>query len=120
MSEIYDRGAKGEKALSDWLRERGRDVRPSPKKAFDLIVAGVNAEVKSSHQPYSALDFIGLTDNQFAAVEAGEDFIVFVVCNLCDPANLEVREIRSREFRAHPPRRESTYYWYRTALDKMG
>lgn len=95
-------------------------MRPSDTKTFDLIVDGKYAEVKSSKGPYAKLGFIGLTDNQFEAVKNGVEFSVFIVCNLGDPANLEVREIPSDAFARISPKIECTYYWYRPQLDSMG
>jgi len=120
MSDLYSIGTKGEKALAAWLTDQGRKVQPSDKKTFDLIVDGKYAEVKSSMGPYKKLGFISLTQNQFKALDEGVDFTLFVVCNLQDPGNLEVLEISSHKLQQHPPKVESTYYWYKSQFDEMG
>jgi len=119
MSEIYDRGSEGVRALTRYLGEKGRKVEASNNKTFDLRVDGVYAEVKSTRDRYSKLGFIGLTDNQFAALEAGVEFILFIVCNLQAPKDLEVIEITSAKLRAETPKKECTYYWYRSQLERL-
>src|SRR6266851_8850663 len=119
MSKIYKRGLNGQQALTRYLVDRGRKVQPSDKKTFDLIVDGVYAEVKSSHKPYSKLGFIGLTDNQMRALQAGTDFILFVVCNLATPECIEVVEIRARELLRESPKTACHHYWNRLQLDRI-
>ena len=119
VADPYQTGSRGERLLTEYLNSRGRTVARSDHKTFDLVVDGVYAEVKSSMKPYAALGFIGLTDNQFAALNAGQPFMLYLVCNMRDPDNLEVREIPSDRLRAHAPKKECTYYWYRSDLDAM-
>jgi hypothetical protein len=118
VSEIYRTGSEGERLLSEWLTAKGRQVRPSDRKTFDLIVDGRYAEVKTSRAPYSELGFIGLTKAQFKALTDGVDFSVFVVCNSNDPANLEVVEILAADLLRETPKIEPVYYWYRSQLEK--
>jgi hypothetical protein len=119
MTEPYSTGSTGERLLAQYLAASGRVVRPSDTKTFDLVVDGSYAEVKASDGPYSALGFIGLTDNQFKALKAGVQFNLFIVCNVAHPDNLEVIEIPSSRLRTESPRVECTYYWYRSQLDKL-
>lgn len=119
MSEIYTTGSEGECALAQYLEERGHKVEPSDNKTFDLVVDGRYAEVKSSNKPYSDLGFIGLTGNQYDALEAGLDFTLYIVCNLDDPENLEVIEIDPPKLLDEEPVVELTYYWYRSQLERV-
>jgi hypothetical protein len=119
MSDIYKTGSDGEQSLSRYLTARGRSVRPSDIKTFDLVVDGVYAEVKSSKGPYSKLGFIGLTDNQLRALQDGTDFTLFLVCNLAKPDDLEVIEIRGQDLRREPHKTECHHYWYRPQLERI-
>jgi hypothetical protein len=93
MSDNYSTGSEGERLLADYLSARGRVVTRSDKKMFDLIVDGRYAEVKTSRGPYSKLGFIGLTENQHTGTRWTCELQHFIVCNLNDPANLEVIEL---------------------------
>lgn len=117
MTDPYGTGSEGEQLLADHLRAQGRVVEPSDTKTFDLRVDGQYAEVKSSRKPYAQLGFIGLTQGQYSALEEGLDFLLFIVCNLDDPANIEVIEIPSDQLLRETPTVECTYYWYRSQLD---
>ncbi len=119
MSEIYKRDRACREALTGYLAARGRKVQLSDIKTFDSIVDGVYAEVKSSHNPYSKLGFIGLTDNQRKALQDGKDFILFVVCNLATPDCIEVLEIRARDLLRESPKTESHHYWSRSQLERI-
>ena len=119
MSEVYRIGSTGERLLAEYLTIEGRTVEPSDTKTFDLIVDGRYAEVKTSKAPYQKLGFVGLTDNQFKALEDGVDFTLFVVCNLDDPENLEVIEIPASALKQEEPKVECTYYWYRSQLERV-
>ena len=119
MSEIYATGSEGERALAEYLSKRGRTVEESDTKTFDLKVDGQYAEVKSSKGPYAELGFIGLTDNQYQAIQDGTEFRLFLVCNLSDPDNLEVIEISSAELAREDPKIECTHYWYRSQLERI-
>lgn len=119
MSDLHRTGTDGERLLRDYLIAHGRTVTPSDRKTFDLIVDGRYAEVKTSRAPYSKLQFIGLTDSQYAALtKDGADFSIFIVCNACDPDNIEVIELRAGDLLRERPKVESTYYWYRSQLEK--
>ena len=118
MSEIFNTGSVGEERLAAHLIAHGRIVRKSSKKSFDLVVDEKYAEVKSSNEPYSKLGFIGLTASQYKALVEGVDFTLFIVCNLKDPANVEVIEIPARNLLSHEPKIEPTYYWYRSQIEK--
>ena len=65
------------------------------------------------------LDFIGLTQNQFKALESGPAFRLFIVCNVQDPNAVEVFEIDSQRLRRSPPKVESAYYWHKKQLDQL-
>ena len=119
MSEIFDRGNHGEQRLAEYLRSSGRVVTRSDRKTFDLIVDGRYAEVKSSARPYGQLQFIGLSDNQMRALQDGEDFILFLVCNVSVPGDEEVIEIDSRMLLSESPTVACTHYWYRPQLDRI-
>jgi len=115
---IYEIGSRGERLLADYLRARGRTVALSDRKTFDIIVDGRYAEVKTSDGPYSRLGFIGLTDAQYRELRQGTPFSIFVVCNAKLPDELEVIEFDAAELLRVEPKIESTYYWYRSHLDK--
>ena len=119
MSEIYETGSLGERLLTEYLTRRGHTVSPSGRKTFDLIVDGRYADVKTSRAPYARLGFVGLTDAQHAALLAGEDFSVFVVCNAQDPSAPEVLEFTSSQLRGETPTAATTYYWYRSQLERI-
>ena len=119
MSEAYETGSKGETLLRDYLERLGRKVEESDRKTFDLRVDGEYAEVKSSKAPYSKLGFIELTSNQFNALNDGLEFILFIVCNLNDPENLEVIEIPASRLLTEQPTVERKYYWYRGQLERL-
>ena len=118
MSDNYDTGSEGERLLAVYLTARGRVVTPSNKKEFDLVVDGRYAEVKSSKGPYSKLGFICLTENQYKALTGGVDFSIFIVCNLKDPANLEVIEMPAAQLQVENPKIEPKYYWYRSQIER--
>jgi hypothetical protein len=121
MSSIYDTGSRGERLIAEYLKARGRRVERSDTKTFDLIVDGRYAEVKSSDDPYTKLQFIGLTDAQYAALAAlieGVPFSIFLVCNAKVSDHLDVIEFDAAELLKERPKIECTYYWYRTHLDK--
>ena len=118
MGGIYEIGSRGERLLAEYLTARGRTVKASDRKTFDLVVDGKYAEVKTSDAPYSRLGFIGLTDAQFRELKSGTPFTIFVVCNARQPDQLEVIEFDATELLKQEPKVECTYYWYRSHLDK--
>jgi len=74
MTETHSIEKQGLFALMEHLQKSGRTVEKSKRKTFDLVVDGLPAEVKCKRAPWSKLDFIGLTQNQKAALDAGETF----------------------------------------------
>ena len=120
MSTIYETGTEGERVLAAYLTRRGRTVTPSDTKTFDLRVDGRYAEVKSSRKPYASLGFVGLSQNQFRALQDGVEFTLFLVCNLDEPESVEVVEIDSAALASSEPKRECTFYWYRSQLEHLG
>lgn len=98
------------------LESAGRSVELSRRKTFDLVIDGMPAEVKCKKAPWSKVDFIGLTDHQRAALDAGENFLLFIVCNLQSDSAPEIVEIKSEALRAAQFKVESTHYIYGTSL----
>jgi hypothetical protein len=119
MAETQDIERKGLRALEDHLRGRGRSVAPSSDKRFDRIVDGVPAEVKCKQLPWARLDFIGLTDNQRAALEGGERFLLFIVCNLGSDGSPEIIELSSERLFGAQFKVESTHYLYGSQLRQL-
>src|SRR5438874_12738333 len=95
MSETHGIERQGIEVLKAYLTHLGRSVAPSENKTFDLIVDGLLAEVKSKQLPWARLDFIGLTDNQRRAIDRGEHFTLFIICNLKGDGAAEIIEIPS-------------------------
>ncbi len=112
MAETHNIERKGLQALEKHLRDRGRSVASSSDKKFDRVVDGVPAEVKCKQLPWARLDFIGLTDNQRAALDRGERFVLFIVCNLGFEGSPEIIEIPSERLRGADFKVESTHYLY--------
>lgn len=119
MSEIFERGRQGEQRLVEYLRASGRVVKPSDRKTFDLIVDGRYAEVKSTARSYTRLQFIWLSDNQMRALQDGEDFLLFLACNVSAPGKEEIIEIEPKALQAETPTVACTHYWYRPQLDRI-
>ena len=119
MSTGHSIEKRGIELLRRHLTAAGRSVAESANKTFDLMVDGRYAEVKCKGKPYEQLDFIGLTKNQFQAMEEGIEFQLFVVCNVNDPPYVQVREIPARALLRLPPDVEPTYYWYKGQLDEL-
>ena len=67
--EIEKKGLKG---LFQWLEDKGHKVELSDNKVFDIIVDGQYAEVKTKSGTWDKFDFLGLTQNQYKALETGE------------------------------------------------
>jgi hypothetical protein len=82
VSETHNIERQGTAIVIEYLERAGRPVTRSKRKTFDLVVDGLPADVKCKQLPWAKLDFIGLTDAQRRALEQGEQFILFVVCNL--------------------------------------
>jgi len=110
---------RGTALLRAHLLQAGRTTVDSDVKTFDLIVDGRYAEVKCKSKPFSAFDFIGLTDNQFDALQNDVDYLLFVVCNVADPTNVEIYEVPARDLLAFEPKVERTYYWHKTQMRRI-
>ena len=119
MAETHNIERKGLLALDEHLRGCGRSVASSPDKRFDRVVDGVPAEVKCKQLPWARLDFIGLTDNQRAALDHGERFLLFIVCNLGSDTSPEIIEIPSESLLGAQFKVESTHYLYGPQLRKL-
>jgi len=119
MAETHNIERKGLKVLEEHLRGRGRSVGSSLDKTFDRVVDGVPAEVKCKQLPWARLDFIGLTDNQRAALDRGERFLLFVVCNLGADGSPEIIEIPSERLLGAQFKVESTHYLYGPQLRQL-
>lgn len=117
MPSAHSVGAEGERLVAEFLEGQGRSVARSDSATFDLIVDGQYAEVKATAGPFSALGFIGLTQNQYDALTSGIEFLLFIVCNVTRPSQLEVIEIPAASLRLLEPTVESTYYFYRSQLE---
>ena len=119
MAELHEIERQGVAALTEHLLSSGRTVARSTRKTFDLMVDGIPAEIKCKRMPWSKLDFIGLTDKQRHALDHAESFLLFVVCNLKNPAAPEIIEIRSQALRAATFKVESTHYIYGKELKRL-
>ncbi len=119
MAELHEIERQGIAAVTEYLLKAGRTVEPSNRKTFDLTVDRIPAEVKCKRMPWSKLDFVGFTDNQRRALDQGEQFLLFVVCNLIDPTAPEIIEIKSQTLRAATFKVESTHYIYGKELKEL-
>lgn len=119
MAELHDIERQGLAALTEYLLCAGRTVERSARKTFDLMVDGIPAEVKCKRMPWSTLDFIGLTDKQRHALDRGDCFLLFVVCNLKDPSAPDIIEIQSQALHAATFKVESTHYIYGKELKRL-
>jgi len=119
MAESHDIERRGLQALRVFLKEQGREVKPSSDKKFDLVVDDLPAEVKCKQLPWARLDFIGLTDNQRDALVRGQEFLVFVVCNLGSAERPEIVEIPSERLAGAEFKVESTHYIYGPELRRI-
>jgi hypothetical protein len=119
MSTGHSIEKRGIELLKQHLKAQGRSVVDSDNKTFDLIVDGRYAEVKCKGKPYEQLDFIGFTKKQFRELEEGPEFQLFIVCNVDNPSEVQVREIPARELLRSPPEVDPTYYWYKRQLDGL-
>ena len=110
MSESHNIERQGTSIVIEHLQRAGRTVMHSKRKTFDLVVDGLPAEVKCKQSPWAKVDFIGLTDGQRLALDRGERFILFVVCNLKAAGLEEVVEIPSESLSQVKFKVESTHY----------
>ena len=60
-----------------------------------------------------------MSENQYAAVDQGTDFVLFLVCGVNDPANVRIFEIPSSRLRRVQPKREVNYYYDKGLLDQL-
>lgn len=109
---------EGVRLLVERLRQLNIDVQPSPNKTFDLIVDGCPAEVKTKLKPYRNIDFISLTDKQFAQVSK-QEFLIYLVCNVGDPKNVEIYKFSSKVLQSAPHKRYSSYEYNKGVLDTL-
>jgi hypothetical protein len=116
MAETHSIEKLGFAILVDHLHKTGRTFEKSKRKTFDLVVDGIPAELKCKQSPWGKLDFIGLTDKQRSALEDGEQFLLFVVCNLKGTSEPEIIEIASETLRSARFIVESTHYIYGSTL----
>jgi hypothetical protein len=112
MSETHKTERHGTSIVIAHLESAGRVVTRSKRKTFDLVVDGLPAEVKCKSSPWAKVDFIGLTDGQRRALDQGERFILFVVCNLKAVGQEEVIEIPSESLLQANFKVESMHYIY--------
>jgi hypothetical protein len=109
---------RGTKALEEFLKKQGHTVEKSDNKTFDLKVDGRYAEVKTRAKPYAKFDFISLTDKQFDKIPK-EDFLIFLVCNVESPEQIQINQFSSLELRQVTPKRYSSYEYNKGVLDKI-
>lgn len=113
--EIEKKGLSG---LVKWLQERGHRVSESDKKIFDLIVDDEYVEVKTKKGSWEKFDFLGLTQNQFSALQSGELKRIYLVLNANDPENIDVKILTRRDLLGSNHVVECTYYWYKSTIKK--
>jgi hypothetical protein len=119
MVETHSIEKQGLSILKDYLQKAGRTVEASKRKTFDLVVDGIPAEVKCKQLLWSKLDFIGLSDKQRAALDGGENFLLFVVCNLKGTSDPEIIELNSETLKSAQFIVESTHYIYGSDLKRL-
>ncbi len=105
--------------LVQHLETQGRAVRKSDRKTFDLIVDGIYAEVKAKGKAAEKFDFFVLSEKQYAALRAGEEFIVFLVLGVLQPGRTEIIEIPSGVLRRFEPKEWRQYYWDKGMLESI-
>ncbi len=110
--------SQGIEALKNALTEQGRMVEKSDKKTFDLKVDGRYAEVKTKSKPYSQLDFLSFTDNQFDKILV-EEFLLFLVCNVACPEQIEIFEFESIKLRNVEPKKYTSYEFNKSVIDRI-
>lgn len=109
---------QGIKYLREALTKQGRKVEDSDNKTFDLKIDGKYAEVKTKHTPYNKLDFLSFTDKQYAKI-LGEDFLIFLVCNIDNPEQVEIYEFSSAELRKTEPKKYTSHEFNKSVIDKI-
>jgi hypothetical protein len=110
---------KGLRGLVTWLEEKGHRVEPSDNKVFDLIVDDEYVEVKTKKGTWDKFDFLGLTQNQYAALKAGELKKIYLVLNANEPENIDVKIINGHDLLGAKHIVEKTYYWYKSSVREI-
>ena len=110
---------KGISGLVDWLEKNGHTVKDSDNKTFDLIVDEEYVEVKTKKGSWDNFDFMGLTQNQFAALQSGELKKIYLVLNANDPSNVDVKVISGEDLLKKKHVKECTYYWYKSTIREI-
>lgn len=91
----------------------------STKKVFDIVVDGENAEVKTKKGNWDKFDFIGITKNQFAAMESKELKRIYLVLNANEPNNIDVIELKASDLLKSEYTIDPTYYWSKKAINSI-
>lgn len=112
---------KGLEILKAYLDKSGRKWTKSEKKTFDLIVDGLNCEVKTKGKKFRDLDFLSFTDNQFNEAKNGTEFIIFLVCNLnsVNGNDYEIYEFESVEFFKMVPKIYCSYEFNKNQIKQL-
>src|SRR5208282_4532105 len=95
------------------LKKTYTTVSKNTNKTFDLSVDGDDIEVKGKGKPFSKIDFIVLTENQYRAVKDGPAFDIYLVCGL-DRGAPERYRISSEKLRQLTPRKVTSYEFDRS------
>ena len=107
----------GLKELKERLIKGGRNIEKSDNKTFDLIVDGEYAEVKTKGHSFDNLDFISFTDKQHDKIF--EDFIIFLVCNVNNPKDIQIYEFSSKLLKDLKFKKYSSYEYNKTELKRL-
>ena len=110
---------KGLAGLFSWLKDKGHQVEISDKKVFDIKVDGEYAEVKTKKGSWDDFDFIGITKNQYSAMESGELRKVYLVLNANNPESIEVKILNCSDLLNAEHTMEPTYYWYKKSIREV-
>lgn len=110
--------AKAIQILTDKLTEKGRQVKKSDNRTFDLIVDDEYSEVKSKGNCYNKLDFISFTDKQYAKIKS-ENFKIFLVCNVKNDKRIEIFEFESKQLEKIKPKKYTSYEYSKTAIQQV-
>ncbi len=111
--------SSGISGLVKWLERKGHKVEPSDKKVFDLKVDGEYVEVKTKRGGWESFDFIGLTQNQFTAIQSGHLKKIYLVLNANNPENIDVIELHAGDLINSKYIVEETYYWYKSSIRQI-
>ncbi len=110
---------KALEVISPCLKKIYRTVSKGKSKTFDLSVDGDDAEVKGKGKPFSKMDFIVFTKNQYNALKNGPTFYTFLVCGL-NTGTPEIYRISSDKLKRLEPRTVTSYEFDRNELKKLG